>query len=102
MSGRLTYAVKRCGAIKDANAGDASRLHILLVALRIIISQHVRLKEEMSWRPNIEQLVAAVAAVEAGFRERAQTFLRSHDRRWVRCQPVAEVRPARARLPRPT
>lgn len=72
--GRLAYAVERRGAIEDANAGDASRLHIPLVALRIIIFQHDRLNEETSWRPNIEHLVAAVAAVEAGFQERVQTF----------------------------
>jgi len=72
-SGRVAYAVARRGAIKSAIAGHASRLNMPPTALRIIISQHDRLKEKMGRRPNMEQLVAAVEAAESGFHERAQT-----------------------------
>jgi len=73
ITGRVPYAVARRGAIKDAIAGHANRLHIPPVSLRIIISQHDRLREKMGRRPNMDQLVAAVEAAEAGFHERAQT-----------------------------
>lgn len=71
--GAVAYAVARKRAIESAITGHASRLHIPSVALRIIISQHDRLKEKMGRRPNMEQLVTAVEAAEAGFHERAQT-----------------------------
>ncbi|RYF08775.1 MAG: hypothetical protein EOO77_24930, partial [Oxalobacteraceae bacterium] len=72
-SSRVAYAVARKRAIESTITGHASRLHIPSIALRIIISQHDRLKAKMGRRPTMEQLVAAVEAAEAGFQERAQT-----------------------------
>jgi hypothetical protein len=71
--GRVAYAVAHKRAIESTISGHASRLHISPIALRVIISQHERLREKMGRRPNMEQLVAAVEAAEAGFHERAQT-----------------------------
>jgi hypothetical protein len=71
--GGVAYAVARKRAIESAISGHANRLHIPPVALRIIISQHDRLKQKMGRRPSMEQLVGAVEAAEAGFHERAQT-----------------------------
>lgn len=73
VTGRVAYAVARKNAIKAAISSKAGRLHVPSIALRIIISQHDRLKEKMGRRPNMEQLVAAVEAAEAGFHERAQS-----------------------------
>lgn len=71
--GRVAYAVANKRAIESTISGHASRLHIPPIALRVIISQHDRLREKMGRRPNMDQLVAAVEAAEAGFHERAQT-----------------------------
>lgn len=72
-SSRVPYAVARKRAIESTISGHANRIHIPPIALRIIISQHDRLRKKMGRRPNMEQLVAAVEAAEAGFHERAQT-----------------------------
>lgn len=72
-TGRVAYAVAHKRAIEATISGHANRLHIPPIALRIIISQHDLLRERMGRRPNMDQLVAAVEAAEAGFHQRAQS-----------------------------